>query len=134
MKSKLATSLVAVLFITGCTSGNNVSIEKPKENKFSSLAELKQAFIDAGGQCWDWVQEAIPVEVDNKIAQGDCDSKTVLSIYKDGVNVRDEAIGFRTFMISLKFKVKLLFGDNWMINSDQVEIIYPKMGGTLMTR
>ena len=105
MKSKLTISLVAVLFITGCTSGNNVSIEKPNENKFSSLAELKQAFIDAGGQCWDWVETKVPAEVTKAAAQGDCDSKTVLTIYKDEVNVYDYAIGFRSFNIDLKFKV-----------------------------
>jgi len=133
MKNKLAISLAAVLFITGCTSGNNVSIEKPKENKFSSLADLKQAFVDAGGQCWGW--ELVNVnDFKNKIGQGECDSKTVLILYKDNVNTLDEAVRFRSFLLDLKFKVNLLFGDNWMINSDQVEIIYPKMGGTLMTR
>ena len=133
MKNKLAISLAAVLFITGCTSGNNVSIEKPKENKFSSLADLKQAFVDAGGQCWGW--ELVNVnDFKNKIGQGECDSKTVLILYKDNVNTLDEAVRFRSFLIDLKFKVNLLFGDNWMINSDQVSTVYPKMGGTLMTR
>lgn len=134
MKNKFVILLISVLFLTGCTTNNSATTEKPMENKFSSLAELKQAFIDAGGQCWDWVESAIPKEITSETGHGECDSEGVLILYKDGVNSREEAIAFRSFLISLKFKVNLLFGDNWMINSDQVEIVYPKMGGTLMTR
>ena len=134
MKNKYVVLLISALFLTGCTTSNNAAIEKPKENRFSSLAELKQAFIDAGGQCWDWVESAIPKEIPSEAGHGECDSEGVLILYKDGVNSRDQAIAFRSFLVSLKFKVHVLFGDNWMINSDQVEIVYPKMGGTLMTR
>ena len=135
MKSKLATSLVAVLFITGCTSGNNVSIEKPKENKFSTLADLKQAFVDAGGQCWGWKEDlSVPLEELGWIGKGECDSKTVLILYEDGVSVEEDALNTRKHNEFIGFKTSLLFGKNWKINSDQVEIVYPKMGGTLMTR
>jgi len=133
VKSKLWISLVVILLLTGCTVSNNVAIEKPKENKYSSLTDLKQAFIDAGGQCWGW--ELVNIDdFKDRIGQGECDSKTVLILYKDNVNTREGAVSFRSFLLGLKFKVNLLFGDNWMINSDQVEIVYPKMGGTLMTR
>jgi hypothetical protein len=129
----LVISLFSTFILSACASNNNSVIEKPKVNKFSSLTDLKQAFVDAGGQCWGW--ELVNVnDFKNKIGQGECDSKTVLILYKDNVNTLDEAVRFRSFLLDLKFKVNLLFGDNWMINTDQVEIAYPKMGGTLMTR
>jgi hypothetical protein len=48
--------------------------------------------------------------------------------------VEQESINARYHLESLGFKTSFLFGGNWFINSDQVEAVYPKMGGTLMTR
>jgi hypothetical protein len=122
------------LVLSSCTSSSEKESQNQAGNRFSTLEELKQAFINAGGQCWDWVENEVPAEITKTYATGDCDAKTVLTIYKDGVNVQEYALGFRKFVIDLKFKVNLLVGDNWMINSDQVSTVYPKMGGTLMTR
>lgn len=107
----------------------------PKENKFSSLADLKQAFVDAGGQCWGWKEDlSVPLEEFGWIGKGECDSKTILILYEDGVSVEEDALNTRKHNEFIGFKTSLLFGENWKINSDQVEIVYPKMGGTLMTR
>ena len=135
MKSKLAIFLGAILLLTGCTASNTATIEKPKDNKISSLEELKQAFTNAGGQCWDWmVDNSVPLAKFHWIGKGDCDSRTVLIVYEDGVNVMEEALLIRKTNKSLGFTTSYLIGDNWTVSSDQVEIVYPKMGGTLMTR
>jgi hypothetical protein len=127
--------LVSLLVLTGC-SGSNQSKKTlgDKNSRFESLEELKEAFVEAGGQCWGWKLATHPDELLDTIGKGECDSKTVLIVYKDYINVEQESINARYHLESLGFKTSFLFGGNWFINSDQVEAVYPKMGGTLMTR
>ena len=134
MRSKLSASLIAILFLTSCATSNNATIEIPKKTRFLSLEELKEAFVEAGGQCWGWRLATHPDELEDTIGKGDCDSKTVLIVFKDYIDVEQHAINGRGHNEGLGFKTSYLFGDNWFINSDQVEIVYPKLGGTLMTR
>ncbi len=134
-KTKFLFLLVSLLVLTGC-SGSNQSKERlgEKNSRFESLEELKETFVEAGGQCWGWRLATHPDELIDTIGKGDCDSKTVLIVYKDYIDVEQNAINFRRHNESLGFKTSVLFGGNWFINSDQVEVVYPKMGGTLMTR
>lgn len=134
-KTQFLLILVSLLVLTGC-SGYNQSNERlgDKNSRFESLEELKEAFVEAGGQCWGWRLATHPDELENLIGKGDCDSKTVLIVYDDYIDVEQEAINSRRHNEGLGFKTSYLFGGNWFINSDQVEVVYPKMGGTLMTR
>ena len=134
-KTKFLFVLVSLLVLTGC-SGFNQSKEKleDKNSRFENLEELKEAFVEAGGQCWGWRLATLPGELEDTIGKGDCDSKTVLIVYEDYIDVEQEAINSRRHNEGLGFKTSYLFGGNWFINSDQVEVVYPKMGGTLMTR
>jgi|LakMenE18May11ns_1017448.scaffolds.fasta_scaffold9254002_2 hypothetical protein len=134
-KTQFLLILVSLLVLTGCSSYNQ-SNERlgDKNSRFESLEELKEAFVEAGGQCWGWKLATHPDELENLIGKGDCDSKTVLIVYDDYIDVEQEAINSRRHNESLGFKTSYLFGGNWFINSDQVEVVYPKMGGTLMTR
>jgi hypothetical protein len=134
-KTQFLLILVSLLVLTGC-SGYNQSNERlgDKNSRFESLEELKEACVEAGGQCWGWKLATHPDELENLIGKGDCDSKTVLIVYDDYIDVEQEAINSRRHNEGLGFKTSYLFGGNWFINSDQVEVVYPKMGGTLMTR
>jgi hypothetical protein len=134
-KTQFLLILVSLLVLTGC-SGYDQSNERlgDKNSRFESLEELKEAFVEAGGQCWGWKLATHPDELENLIGKGDCDSKTVLIVYDDYIDVEQEAINSRRHNEGLGFKTSYLFGGNWFINSDQVEVVYPKMGGTLMTR
>jgi len=126
---------VLVLALTGCTGADESSLRtNEKPSRFESLEELKGAFVEAGGQCWGWRLATHPDELVDIVGKGDCDSKTVLIVYKDYIDVEQSALGTRRHLESLGLKISFLFGDNWFINSDQVEIVHPKMGGTLMTR
>lgn len=127
--------ILFVILLSGC-SNSNQSVESldNKLNRFESLEELKEAFVEAGGQCWGWRLGTHPDELQDTIGKGDCDSKTVLIVFKDYIDVKQQALDHRRHNVNLGFKTSLLFGDNWFINSDQVEVVYPKMSGTLMTR
>ena len=126
---------VVLLALTGCTSTDESSPSaNEKPIRFETLEELKEAFVEAGGQCWGWRLATHPDELVDTVGKGDCDSKTVLIVYKDYVDVEQSSLDARRHFESLGYKTSFLFGDNWFINSDQVEIVYPKMGGTLMTR
>ncbi len=132
---KIIVLIFCGILVTGC-SDSNQSIEtlKDENNRFESLEELKEAFVEAGGQCWGWRLATHPDELEDTKGKGDCDSKTVLIVYKDYVDVEQNALIGRRHNEGLGFKTSYLFGDNWFINSDQVEAVYPKLGGTLMTR
>ncbi len=135
-KTKFLIIFVSLLVLTGC-SGSNQLKERlgDKNSRFESLEELKAAFVEAGGQCWGWrIDNSAPLEEFGWIGKGDCDSSTVLIVYADGVDVMAEAMMVRNTNINLGLKTSYLIGDNWTINSDQIQTVYPKMGGTLMTR
>lgn len=133
---KLLCLFVLVLALAGCTSADESGSRTNEEpSRFENLEGLKEAFVEAGGQCWGWkVDTSVPLEEFGWKGKGDCDSGTVLILYADEVDVMDEVLFIRKTNESLGLGTSYLIGDNWTINSDQVENVYPKMGGTLMTR
>jgi len=124
---KLLLLLVCLsLSLTGCGSLNK---------EYSSVVDLRDAFVKAGGQCWEWkLNDPVKAQVPSHKEDADCDQKTVLIVFADGVSAQEEALQFASTLRSLKFRVNVLVGKNWMINSDQVTKVYAQMGGTLITR
>jgi len=121
MKIRRLVVLVLILSLTGCSQ---------RTNSYESLESLRDAFVKSGGQCWEWkVNEPYKSQ-----STADCDSKTVLILFAEGTDALKEAISFADFNRNLSFKVNLLVGENWMINSDQVTLVAEEMGGTLITR
>ena len=106
-----------------------------KDREFSSIEDLRDAFVKAGGQCWEWKKNN-PRKSNFKSQKGNatCDSKTFLVLFSDGVSSKDEALGFANTLRGMNFEVSLLVGKNWMINSDQVTKVSAQLGGTLITR
>jgi hypothetical protein len=107
----------------------------PVAKKYKSIASLKAAFIDAGGQCWEWKIDAPATEafLANTV-YADCDAETRLIFYKKKTNVLKESLESAKLYRSLRFKINMLVGPNWVINSDQVKLVQKKLGGTLITR
>jgi hypothetical protein len=119
-------ALSFALVLTGC--GN-------KNKEFSSIEELRDAFVSAGGQCWEWKKyDPVKDRITTHKGTAECDKNTVLVLFSDGVSSQNEGLDFASQMRSLNFEVNVLVGANWMINSDQAAKVYPQMGGTLITR
>ena len=129
MKNKFFVLFVAALFILGFTS--DASGQTKKAQSYSSIVALKTAFVKSGGQCWEWSRNA---QIFPEFINADCDQKTVLIYYLKKTNTMAEALRMAKTYRSLNFKINLLVGPNWIINSDQVVLVSKKLGGTLITR
>ena len=103
--------------------------------KYTSITSLKAAFVKAGGQCWEWKIDTEATRASGEDAvYADCDGKTRIVFHRKEQNVLKRALESAKLYRSLKFKINMLVGPNWMINSDQVKLVHKKLGGTLITR
>lgn len=109
---------------------SNASAQVKQAKKYSSIYALKSDFVKAGGQCWEW-------EMDKKFFDfltASCDANTRLVYYPKYANTMTEALNLARTTREMKYRVNILVGPNWIINSDQVQLVSKKMGGTLITR
>lgn len=119
----LATVLSATLLasVAACSS-------EPRAT-YDSVDELKQAFVEAGGQCDAW-DESNSV----KIAQqsGECGTDTVLSVYlsKDATERRIEATKDSIFGT---LGDDWLVGKNWIVNAPDAAQYQESLGGRVVS-
>jgi hypothetical protein len=120
----------STLAISSLFSLSDTSAQEKQAKKYPSIYALKSDFVKAGAQCWEWERNKQFFEH----LTADCDSKTKLIYYPKQTNTMTEALRMATTYREFKWKVNLLVGPNWIINSDQVRLVSKKLGGTLITR
>lgn len=94
---------------------------------FRSVEELRDAFVEAGGECPSWEQSNhIPAAAES----GTCSDSNVLSIYtsKDSTEA-----AFDNYKTIAQPGASLLVGENWIINDEVVKDLDPALGGVLFT-
>jgi hypothetical protein len=140
-KSLLIACVVGVLTLSGCAgSGGFVSASASPSSTptktvpangehYSSVASLKDAFVNAGGDCSSY-------EETNKVTRaaesGTCGTNTVISVYSSAAD-RDAVVdGLKQFADMIGMNV--LVGENWIVNDEKVAQYQSKLGGTLVTR
>jgi hypothetical protein len=126
---RIASGLSFILALS-LIGASQASATNKDAKRYSSIFALKTEFVKAGGQCWEW-------KTNDPIfpwSTADCDKNTVLIFFPKQFNTMKEALKTAKVYRSLDFKVNLLVGPNWIINSDQVRLVRKKMGGTLITR
>lgn len=132
---------LSVAFIaSACGSGSSDDGQKPgfsspkKNANYSSVVELKDAYVDAGGPCTDWQQTDV---VSAALESGECDSATVLSIYVDRAEAKDAAEAVTSLFAGMDDPVSVLVGPNWIVNNDEdssgLIAFKRKLGGTIVT-
>jgi hypothetical protein len=129
VKRKIPVVVVAMLVFFSFS--NDAFAQTKKAQSYPSIIALKSAFVKSGGQCWEWSRNA---QMFPEFINADCDEKTVLIYYLRKTNTMTEALRMAKSYRSLGFKINLLVGPNWIINSDQVVLVSKKLGGTLITR
>ena len=111
------------------------AVASPTAKRYNTITSLKTAFVNAGGQCWEWkIDSYVTKTLGGREIYADCDKYTRIVFYKDDANVLKDALNSAKHSRSLGLKINILVGPNWMINSDQVKLVYKKLGGTLITR
>jgi hypothetical protein len=138
-----ATILFAALLLTACGGDTSSSDNTPaaetsstpvpsKNVEYSSVVELRDAYVEAGGQCPSWNQSDVILAA---LESGECDDATVLSIYVDRSEAMDAAEGLAAFDEMMGEPAPVLVGPNWLVNSgqdaDELTELKKVLGGTV---
>ncbi|MDT3331387.1 hypothetical protein Q9S78_11980 [Microbacterium sp. KSW-18] len=122
---KIATTAVMVALLIGSATGCTAQTPEPEQTqlgRISTIDELKDAFIDAGGVC-NWKQTDV---VTDATASGECSDQTVLMLFAD-MDEKEELVSFLSEgSIS---EPTILVGENWVINSPEAEDMQGALGG-----
>jgi len=97
---------------------------------YADIDELLDAYTKAGGDCSGWVQDN---RVSAALQSGTCDPNTVLMFFGSKEAAQDRALEIKNTMKSFNLVPSLLLGENWLINSKQVEAVAPKLPGILIS-
>jgi hypothetical protein len=127
----LAPAAVLLLALTGCSSAAQPSptpTEPAGPATYSSVVELKDAYVAAGGDCDEWAQTN---RVTVAAQSGDCDGNTVLSTY---ASESDRETAVANLKMLNPDNYSLLSGPNWIINSPDVADVSDALGGVLVTK
>lgn len=118
--------LTAIIFSTiglaGCTAGSGTPAS---DVGYRDIGELREAFIDAGGEC----TEAVALEYPCRSAESiKCDDRTELATFAT-VTHRDAAVewywereGVQVFLV----------GSNWILAGKGVEDLASTLGGVVV--
>jgi hypothetical protein len=116
-------SLALSVSLSGCGNANG------QAQAYGDIEELKLAFEDAGGLCLEWNQDN---QVSGALQSGTCNSSTVLMFFGSPEDAKDRALDLKTSLKSFGLTPSLLLGENWLINSPDVQIVEPQLGGLLI--
>lgn len=140
-KLMIAVCVLGTTLLSGCAGGEGTGVAPATTSATptktvpvngdhqSSVLSLRNAFVDAGGDCSTYKESN---QVTRAAESGTCGSGTVLSVYSSTVD-RDAVVdGMKQFADLVGMNV--LVGENWIINDKQAAQYQPKLGGTLVTR
>lgn len=109
-----------------------------KNASYSSLADLKLAYLQSGGTCTDWFQSDA---VDMAIASGQCaDSSVILALYASREDIDANQQAAQELMSVLEdagldtadLLAPQLVGPNWVITSSNASLLQTNMGGEVI--
>lgn len=127
---KTVAGLLLILALTGCSSTVAASTPTPTpEESYSTVAELRDAFEDAGGDCSEFEQTN---NITLSAQSADCNSTTVISVYTSESN-RDQVVSNVQDLMGDK-PLHLLVGKNWIINVEDPEAYVDGLGGVVVTK
>lgn len=139
MKIKLlGLAAVSVVLLSGCAgapeSASSPTATTPPADggTYSTVADLKDAYVAAGGDCPSFSQGN---EVKLAAESGECGTNTVLSTYVSNSDVSQVIQNAKTFWekLDLTDDSTWLVGQNWIINSHQSADVRGKLGGKLVS-
>lgn len=126
--STLFVVFVSAGLLFGCSAGST------ELGKVSTIDEVVEAFVEAGGVC-NWKQTD---EVRLAVASGTCSDSTVISIYEN-TDKRTKALNAQRDIVLLfepenSTPLAALAGENWVINSPEAESMQEALGGTWIVK
>lgn len=120
----LAAAVGALL--VGCSGGESVPAVTGDATEFSTVEELRDAYVAAGGTCEAW-EEIDPGDYDAKA--GRCSDSVVMAVYANP----DELAAAVDRSQNLAVQTHLLVGENWLLNVDNPQDYVDALGGTTVS-
>lgn len=122
----VAAAVVALgLGLTGCGGGG----ETPEAQTYDGVEALRDAYVQAGGQCDDWQQTN---KVKGAAQSGECGDSIILSTYLSPEAAQQRVADTKASPLGEMSK-DWLVGGNWIINAEDLGPIKEKMGGTIVS-
>lgn len=113
---------MAALLLTGCAQGSDIPQKTGEATTYESVESLRDAFVDAGGDCPHW-QPIDPGDYDAEA--GRCSDKVVIAIYNNPSDLEDAV----KRSSGLAVGTHLLVGENWLINVENPQDFVDALGG-----
>lgn len=132
-KYAVAFSVTAMLALTGCSAGTNEAATGSESStpiaRYDSVNDLRDAFVNAGGECPSYEQGN---GVKYSAESATCSDSTVLSTYLSSETVQKRVDESKTALQGMDSSTWLV-GENWIINAPNPEGLQEKMGGQLIS-
>jgi hypothetical protein len=125
MKRLLFAAFVVVVplgLVAGCASGPTT---------YSLVSDLRDAYESAGFDCPEWDQSN---QVTAASESGTCDSSTVLMVFDDEASATSQAKSLASLVRSFGSTPSIAYGANWVVNTDQAEIVAKELHGSLISK
>ena len=127
----IATAAAAALGLTACSGGGTTAPATSAPTTYSTVTEVRDAMVEAGGTCEDWIQDNV---VHNASQSGHCGTGTTISLYLSRA-AAEAQVQYNKDSVFGSIDSTWLVGENWIINaSDQdVDTLHSKLGGDIVT-
>lgn len=140
MRIGLGIASVALVVLSACGGGGDTekAADEPAPTRedlgaVSSVAELRDALVEAGYNCPNWDQSNV---VDLAAESGSCSDSDVLSTFASPGNLQDQLDASRGMdQMSIDAGLKpdpSLVGPNWIFRSAEAGAYAEKLGGTIV--
>lgn len=134
----LAAVAIAAVLLSGCASqaepapAGTPTLPPADGGSYSTVLELKDAFVAAGGSCSEFDQtNAVKLAAES----GKCGSEVVLSTYLSSDDVSQVIQNVKELNDDLNFQdgAVWLAGQNWIINGPNAKDMRERLGGRLVS-
>ena len=115
-------ALALLVLLTSCSNSSKASV---KSKRFETVLEMRDAYIEAGGDCPEWELSTVSLA----IGSGSCSGDSVLSIYSSRTIANEQNSAMKDLMLELlpeaiNHRLTLLVGENWILNDSDSDSFY----------
>lgn len=116
----------ALLTVSGLLiSCSNSSKASQQSRRFETVLEMRDAYIEAGGDCPEWELSTVSLA----IGSGSCSGESVLSIYSSRTIADEQNSALKALMLKMvpnakNHRLTLLVGENWILNDSDSNSFY----------
>lgn len=132
-RSFIALTGAALISLAGCSAPATAPVAgsdaDTPQARYDSVIDLRDAFVEAGGDCPDFKQTN---RVTYAAESANCSSETVLSTYLSAEATQKRVDESKKAFGSLDSSTWLV-GENWIVNAPNPESLQDELGGQLIS-